>query len=65
VVLQRYALWIQEAQKPAFEQQKYATKPMPPLNTALHTTPVNVAKICDYNHSFRVAEHGAVVVGRL
>ncbi len=33
-------------------------------NKALHLTPVNVAKIRDYSHLFRVVERGAVVVGR-
>ncbi len=33
-------------------------------NKALHLTPVNVAKIRDYNRSFRVAQYVAVVVGR-
>jgi hypothetical protein len=37
---------------------------MPP-NKALHTTPVNVAKIRVSLHVSRVAVHSAVVVGRM
>ena len=33
-------------------------------NNALHLTPVNVAKISDYNQLYRVVGRVAVVVGR-
>ncbi len=35
-----------------------------PPNKALHLTPVNVAKMYDYNHLFRIAKRVTVVVGR-